>query len=263
MIATACALATAAIDPDELLRSLRRVSFRSALTATLATRMVPLLALDAQRIGEAQRRLPGAGRACSPCCERSPSNALDRSLEVAATLEVRGYGAARRPSRRRRPWSRHDTAFAAAAIAIAALLARDPGPVPLLPDDRRVARRHDDRARGGARPRHARAVRAAARNRTMNALELDHVTYRYPGAAAPALRDVTLEIAQGELVVVAGGSASGKSTLLGIASGLDPPLPRRPLRPAARRLRHGSARARTGRALAARSARSSRTPRRR
>ncbi|MGH2849872.1 MAG: CbiQ family ECF transporter T component, partial [Solirubrobacteraceae bacterium] len=63
VIVAACALATAAIDPDELLRSLRRVSFRSALTATLATRMVPLLALDAQRIGEAQRCLPApAGR---------------------------------------------------------------------------------------------------------------------------------------------------------------------------------------------------------
>ena len=49
VIVAACALASAAIDPDELLRSLRRVSFRSALTATIATRMVPLLALDARR----------------------------------------------------------------------------------------------------------------------------------------------------------------------------------------------------------------------
>jgi energy-coupling factor transport system permease protein len=58
VIIAACALASAAVDPDELLRSLRRVSFRSALTATIATRMVPLLALDAQRIGEAQRCRP-------------------------------------------------------------------------------------------------------------------------------------------------------------------------------------------------------------
>jgi len=56
----------------------------------------------------------------------------------------------------------------------------------------------------------------------MNALELRGVCYRYPGVEAPALRDVTLEIAQGELVVLAGASASGKSTLLGVASGLVP-----------------------------------------
>jgi energy-coupling factor transport system ATP-binding protein len=56
----------------------------------------------------------------------------------------------------------------------------------------------------------------------MNALELERVTYTYPGAAAPALKDVSLEIAQGEFVVLAGGSAAGKSTLLGVASGLVP-----------------------------------------
>ena len=56
----------------------------------------------------------------------------------------------------------------------------------------------------------------------MNALELRGVSYRYAGADAPALRGVSLEIAQGELVVVAGASASGKSTLLRVASGLVP-----------------------------------------
>ena len=35
------ALYTAAVDPDQVLRLFRRVSFHSALTATLATRMVP------------------------------------------------------------------------------------------------------------------------------------------------------------------------------------------------------------------------------
>jgi energy-coupling factor transport system ATP-binding protein len=56
----------------------------------------------------------------------------------------------------------------------------------------------------------------------MNALELERVSYSYPGAAAPALRRLTLEVAQGEFVVLAGGSAAGKSTLLGVASGLVP-----------------------------------------
>ncbi len=56
----------------------------------------------------------------------------------------------------------------------------------------------------------------------MSALELEHVTYTYPGATRPALDDVTLAIDPGELVVLAGRSASGKSTLLRAASGLVP-----------------------------------------
>jgi energy-coupling factor transport system ATP-binding protein len=47
-------------------------------------------------------------------------------------------------------------------------------------------------------------------------------SYRYPGAAAPSLRDVDLRIADGELVVLAGRSAAGKSTLLRAACGLVP-----------------------------------------
>jgi energy-coupling factor transport system permease protein len=114
------ALASAAVDPDEMLRSMRRISFRSALTATIATRMLPLLALDARRIGDAQRCRPHpAGRLA--VMRAITANALDRSLDVAATLEVRGYGSARRPARIRRPLSRHDLAFAAAAAAVVSL----------------------------------------------------------------------------------------------------------------------------------------------
>ena len=56
----------------------------------------------------------------------------------------------------------------------------------------------------------------------MTAVSLEGVTYTYPGADAPALLDVSLEVAPGELVLVAGGSGSGKSSLLRAISGLVP-----------------------------------------
>ena len=54
------------------------------------------------------------------------------------------------------------------------------------------------------------------------ALLLERVSYRYPGAAAPALHEIDLRVAPGEFVVLAGDSGSGKSTLLRAASGLVP-----------------------------------------
>ena len=51
---------------------------------------------------------------------------------------------------------------------------------------------------------------------------MEDLTYSYPHAAAPALDDVSLEIAPGEFVLLAGRSASGKSTLLKAACGLVP-----------------------------------------
>jgi energy-coupling factor transport system permease protein len=122
LIVIACfALHSAAVDPDELLRAFRRLSFRSALTAALATRMVPVLARDARRLRDAQRCRPGRPASRLAIARAVTAGALDRAVDVAATLEVRGYGGAKRPPRRPRPWSRHDLAFAAAAGALAAL----------------------------------------------------------------------------------------------------------------------------------------------
>lgn len=56
----------------------------------------------------------------------------------------------------------------------------------------------------------------------MSVLRFDRVTYRYPGAAADALRSVSLALEPGEFCVLAGLSGSGKSTLLRAAAGLVP-----------------------------------------
>jgi energy-coupling factor transport system permease protein len=122
LIVIACfALHSAAVDPDELLRAFRRLSFRSALTAALATRMVPVLARDARRFRDAQRCRPGRPASRLALARAVTAGALDRAVDVAATLEVRGYGGSGRPARRARPWSRHDVAFAAAALALLAI----------------------------------------------------------------------------------------------------------------------------------------------
>jgi energy-coupling factor transport system permease protein len=115
------ALYTLTVDPDQVLRLFRRVSFRSALTATLATRLVPVLARDSRRLADAQRCRAGAPASRAQLLRASTAGVLDRALDVAAALEVRGYGAARRPPRYRAPYSRHDLAFLSSAAAVLAL----------------------------------------------------------------------------------------------------------------------------------------------
>jgi energy-coupling factor transport system permease protein len=115
VLIAAFGLFNAVVDPDELLRAMRRVSYRSALTASLATRLVPVLVRDAARMGEAARcRARPAPR--TAVARAALASALDRAVDVAAALELRGYGSAVRPARRRRPWSRHDIRVAAAAL---------------------------------------------------------------------------------------------------------------------------------------------------
>jgi energy-coupling factor transport system permease protein len=114
-------LYTLAVDPDEVLRLFRRVSFRSALSATLATRMVPILVRDGRRLAEAQRCRPGPPPSRLTLMRAACTGMLDRALDVAAALEVRGYGGARRPPAYRggvASYSRHDLAFMTAALVV-------------------------------------------------------------------------------------------------------------------------------------------------
>lgn len=53
-------------------------------------------------------------------------------------------------------------------------------------------------------------------------ISFERVTITYADAAEPALRDVHLTIAEGELCVVVGPTGSGKTTLLGAINGLVP-----------------------------------------
>lgn len=79
-------------------------------------------------------------------------------------------------------------------------------------------------------------------------LALEDAWYRYPGAAEPAVREVSVGVVPGEVVGLVGASGSGKSTLLLLLAGLVPPargrlvlegreVPARPRRARARALR--------------------------
>ena len=178
---------------------------------------------DARRIGEAQRCRPVPGGRVA-VMRAITANALDRSLDIAATLEVRGYGAARGARRpRTRPWSRHDLAFAVSGGAgrLRSGPPRRPRAVSLRPLAARAGRIAARRCAVRSRRRPAPSPSAVGRCGDRRC-RLERVSYRYPGAAVAALRDVSLELEPGELVVLAGASASGKSTLLRVLCGLVP-----------------------------------------
>ena len=48
----------------------------------------------------------------------------------------------------------------------------------------------------------------------MAAFAAEHLTFTYPLAETPALRDVSLSVEEGELLVLCGPSGGGKTTLL-------------------------------------------------
>jgi energy-coupling factor transport system permease protein len=128
-VVLAFALYSAVVDPDEVLRAARRVSLRSALTASAATRLVPVLARDAERLGEFyefRAAAPAQGGGWGARVRRSAvmmralaAGALERAVDAAAALEVRGYGAApaRLGRRRREPLSAGDWVVALSALA--------------------------------------------------------------------------------------------------------------------------------------------------
>lgn len=122
----AFAVYSACVDPDRVLRALRPIAGRSALTATLVSRLVPVAAADAARLRDAATlRGPGAapvGKA--PLARRLLAGSLDRAVDVAATLELRGYSLEAPRASNRRTASRYDRRFyLVAAIVLAAAIA--------------------------------------------------------------------------------------------------------------------------------------------
>ena len=117
---------SACVDPDRVLRALHLVARRSALTATLVSRLVPLAAGDQARISEAAtQRGPAAtpvGRAAM--AHRLLAGSLDRAVDVAATLELRGYGMSSGKAKFKPVPSRYDVRFwIAGAILMTAAIA--------------------------------------------------------------------------------------------------------------------------------------------
>jgi energy-coupling factor transport system permease protein len=115
----AFAVYSACVDPDRVLRALRPLARRSAMTAGLVTRMVPLAAADGARMREAMAlRGPGAEPVGRPAmARRLVEGSLDRAVDVAATLELRGHSLGIRPSRRSER-SREDPPLYASGVAI-------------------------------------------------------------------------------------------------------------------------------------------------
>src|SRR5262249_49079676 len=77
----------------------------------------------------------------------------------------------------------------------------------------RAGRRGQPERRPNSRPRHGESV---------SAIEYRGVSFAYPDAPGGSLRDVDLDVAPGEVLLVVGESGSGKSTLLRAANGLVP-----------------------------------------
>ncbi|MFN8161512.1 MAG: energy-coupling factor transporter transmembrane component T [Solirubrobacterales bacterium] len=122
VVMIALAVYSACVNPDRVMRALRPLAGRSALTATLVSRMVPLAAADAARLRDAASlRGPGAAPAGrGPLARRLVAGSLERAVDAAATLELRGYGLPGPGAGRSREPSRYDARFYVAALAVLA-----------------------------------------------------------------------------------------------------------------------------------------------
>lgn len=128
--------AVALVDADRLMGRLSRVAPRSAVTLSLATRLLPTLERDARALGEAAR-LRGLPLTTGPRRRRARTAArlalpllgtsLERGLDVAEAMAARGYGSGPRTHLPERPLTGRERGVAALGallvpVAAAALL---------------------------------------------------------------------------------------------------------------------------------------------
>ena len=121
VVIMAFAVYSACVDPDRVLRLLRPLARRSAMTAGLVTRMVPMALGDGARLTEASAL---RGPAAAPVgkgvlARRLVESSLDRAVDVAATLELRGHSLPNRPQLRRER-SRDDLPLRLSGLVIVA-----------------------------------------------------------------------------------------------------------------------------------------------
>lgn len=120
-----CALYVTTVDPDELLSVLRRFSVRSAITASMAVRFVPVLARDGANMALARQCRPGEPVKARSFARAVFARSLERSSDAALALETRGFALARplrvRPARRRAAdWIVLGSALAVVVLCVAA-----------------------------------------------------------------------------------------------------------------------------------------------
>jgi energy-coupling factor transport system ATP-binding protein len=83
---------------------------------------------------------------------------------------------------------------------------RDPGPAPASTPPRETS--------------HGSAAIASRGEARIPSISLRNISYRYPGARAPALEGISLDFYPGEITVISGANGSGKTTLLKHSNGL-------------------------------------------
>lgn len=109
--------ASSLTSPHKLLRVTPFFIYEIGITLVIATSLFPQIAASAQRIRRAQK-LRGMEKIrlhslAVPLLEES----LSRSLQLAASMDSRGYGVSRRRSRYRpQPWLHRDSLFVASAV---------------------------------------------------------------------------------------------------------------------------------------------------
>lgn len=116
-----CALYVSCVSPDQLLRVLRRYSVRSAITASLSVRFVPMLARDGANLAMARECRPGTPPSTATVVRAAFARSLERAGDSALALETRGFALARPMRIEPPPRRRIDHLLIASALAVTTL----------------------------------------------------------------------------------------------------------------------------------------------